>query len=143
MNETHMTHWKRADNQIKRPTYIFRYVILICNKFIQFNGPLSGVLISHHITFLWGPPHMLYSSWLSFGSYGTIYSVSVCLINDIDKAWTKYIHEGVNQKKKKKPYIQFELCSCLHYLNLRKSCHGDHYCRLKTDSKFVNIFNCN
>ena len=54
-----------------------------------------------------------------------------------------YIHEGVNHMKKNCLFTHFELCSFLHYLNLRKAFHGNHYCKLKTDSQFVNIFNCN
>ena len=54
-----------------------------------------------------------------------------------------YIHEGVNRNKNKTPFIDFKLCSCLHYLNLRKAFHRNHYCKLKTDLQLVNIFNCN
>ena len=38
---------------------------------------MSSVLISHHLTFLWGPLPMLPSNWLSSGPYGTMNSVSV------------------------------------------------------------------
>ena len=64
----------------------------------------------------------------------------VCLSNDNTKAWTKDVIEGENQKKEKAPYICCELCCCLLELNLRKTFHGNHNSKFKTDSKFVNIF---
>ena len=42
-----------------------------------FSDHLSRILLSHHITFLWGPLPMLPPNWLSFGPYGKMYCLNV------------------------------------------------------------------
>ena len=96
----------------------FHFSLFHSKTGLEYQNFQGSIFISQYFTFLWCPPTMLPSNWLSSGPYGTIYNIiaqcNACIFDSL-LLWLMIMPKPTSKKhvRKKIPYILSEPFYCL------------------------------